>query len=61
MSAIALERPRARAVAVRDGIVVFDPEKKVTISASAHHSRVDYSLFEGTEVTGTPEVVLLRG
>ncbi len=24
MSAIALERPRARAVAVRDGIVVFD-------------------------------------
>jgi dihydropyrimidinase len=63
VSAIALERPRAGAVAVRDGIVVFDPEKKVTISASEHHSKVDYSLFDGTEVTGTttPEVVLLRG
>src|SRR5213083_706632 len=42
-------------------IVVFDPEKRVTISASTHHSKVDYNLYEGTEVTGTPEVVLLRG
>ncbi len=42
-------------------IVVFDPEKKVTISASTHHSKVDYNLFEGTEVNGSPEVVLLRG
>jgi hypothetical protein len=25
------------------------------------HSKTDYNLFEGTEVTGTPEVVLLRG
>jgi len=33
----------------------------VTISASSHHSKVDYNLFEGTTVTGTPEVVLLRG
>jgi dihydropyrimidinase len=42
-------------------IVVFDPEKKVTISAQTHHSRIDYNLFEGTEVTGAPEIVLLRG
>ncbi len=42
-------------------IVVFDPERKHTISASTHHSKSDYNLFEGTEVTGTPEVVLLRG
>jgi dihydropyrimidinase len=42
-------------------IVVFDPEKKVTISAASHHSRCDYSLYEGTEVVGAPEVVLLRG
>jgi dihydropyrimidinase len=33
----------------------------VTISAANHHSRVDYNLYEGTEVTGSPEVVLLRG
>ena len=42
-------------------IVVFDPEKKVTISAASHHSRCDYSLYEGTEVVGSPEIVLLRG
>jgi dihydropyrimidinase len=30
-------------------------------SAATHHSRSDYNLFEGTEVTGSPEVVLLRG
>jgi dihydropyrimidinase len=42
-------------------IVVFDPEKTVTISASTHHSKVDYNLFEGTQVQGSPDVVLLRG
>jgi dihydropyrimidinase len=42
-------------------VVVFDPEKQVTLSASGHHSRVDYNLFEGTQVTGSPEVVLRRG
>jgi dihydropyrimidinase len=42
-------------------VVVFDPEKKVTISAATHHSASDYNLYEGMEVTGSPEVVLLRG
>jgi dihydropyrimidinase len=42
-------------------LVVFDPEKRVTISAANQHSKSDYNLFEGTEVTGSPEVVLLRG
>ena len=35
-------------------IVVWDPEKKLTISAKTHHSNVNYNLFEGTEVTGAP-------
>jgi len=42
-------------------IVVWDPEKKLTVSAKTHHSNVNYNLFEGTEVTGAPEVVLVRG
>jgi dihydropyrimidinase len=42
-------------------IVVFDPNKKLTLSAATHHSRIDYNLYEGTEVVGAPEVVLVRG
>ena len=42
-------------------IVVWDPEKPLTISAKTHHSNVNYNLFEGTEVVGAPEVVLVRG
>src|ERR671927_133693 len=55
--------PRKGEIAVGSDadVVVFDPEKKVTLSAASHHSRCDYNLFEGTEVTGAPELVLLRG
>jgi len=45
-------------------IVVFDPERKETISVNnefTHHMNVDYSAYEGFEVQGWSEVVLSRG
>lgn len=42
-------------------IVLFNPHKQHTLSASTHHSNVDYSLFEGRQVQGKVEKVFLRG
>jgi len=42
-------------------LVVIDPERKHTISAATHHMNVDYSGYEGWELTGKIETVLLRG
>ena len=42
-------------------IIIFDPNEKHTLSASTHHMNVDYSGYEGWEVTGKVKTVLLRG
>jgi dihydropyrimidinase len=42
-------------------LVVFDPDRELTITAAHHHSRVDYNLFEGMTVRGAPETVVARG
>ena len=42
-------------------IVIFDPNEKHTISAKTHHMNVDYSAYEGWELTGKVKTVLLRG
>src|SRR6187401_3132338 len=39
-------------------LVVYDPARVHTISASTHHMDVDYSVYEGRTVTGGSDVVL---
>jgi len=42
-------------------IVIFDPEDTRTVRATEMHSACDYDPYEGWEVTGWPELTLLRG
>jgi dihydropyrimidinase len=42
-------------------LVIFNPNEKHTISVQNHHMNVDYSAYEGVEVTGKVKTVLLRG
>jgi dihydropyrimidinase len=42
-------------------IVVFDPNQKFTVTQSKLHMNVDYTPYEGFEVTGMPKVVYSRG
>ncbi len=55
--------PRKGTIAVGSDadIVVWDPNKELTVSAKSHHMRVDYSMFEGFKVKGDAETVLSRG
>ncbi len=42
-------------------IVVFDPDKELTLNAADLHMRVDYSPYEGRTVRGAPDIVMSRG
>jgi len=45
-------------------IVIFNPDRKETISVHnlcTHHMRVDYNAYEGTEVQGVSETIISRG
>jgi dihydropyrimidinase len=55
--------PRKGTIAIGSDadIVIFDPHEKHTLSANTHHMNVDYSGYEGWELTGKVKTVLLRG
>jgi dihydropyrimidinase len=42
-------------------IVVFDPKKKFKITQKKLHQNVDYTPWEGWEMTGMPQIVYSRG
>ena len=42
-------------------IVIWDPRKRDTVRAADDHSNSDYSVYEGREVTGWPELTIRRG
>jgi dihydropyrimidinase len=55
--------PAKGAVAVGSDadLVIYDPNRRRTISASTHHMDVDYSCYEGRVVQGAADVVMSRG
>ena len=42
-------------------VVLFDPQREVTIAAKALHQNCDYTPYEGFTVKGWPRTVLSRG
>jgi dihydropyrimidinase len=55
--------PQKGAIAVGSDadIVIYDPNRKHTISATSHHMDVDYSCYEGRTVQGGSDIVMSRG
>lgn len=55
--------PRKGAIAVGSDadIVVYDPDYRGTVRLADNPNGVDYNIYEGTELSGRPELVFLRG
>jgi dihydropyrimidinase len=55
--------PRKGRIAVGSDadLVIFDPHKEFTLSVQNLHQPVDYCAYEGKQLMGMPDTVLLRG
>jgi dihydropyrimidinase len=42
-------------------IVIYDPSARQTLSVTTQHMNVDYSAYEGMEITGKVAVTISRG
>jgi dihydropyrimidinase len=49
------------AVGADADVAIWNPDRKVTIRNDILHHQVDYTVYEGLEVTGWPEITLSRG
>ena len=58
---LGLTRKGVIAVGYDADLVVFDPEKTLTLSTETLHENVDWTPYEGVEVTGWPAVTISRG
>jgi len=55
--------PRKGTIAIGSDadVVLFDPNRELTITSDMLHDNVDYTPYEGREITGWPKMVLNRG
>jgi dihydropyrimidinase len=42
-------------------VVIFDPEREVTLSRAILHENCDYTPYEGCQLRGYPVLTMLRG
>ena len=42
-------------------IAIVDPSKEFTVTAKMLHSNIDYTIFEGMNLKGFPDITILRG
>jgi dihydropyrimidinase len=54
-------RKGTMAIGADADVVILNPDTKHNLSARTHHMNTDYSAYEGREVTGKVESVILRG